>query len=121
MRKALSGLSVVELGQGISPAYCGKLFADLGADVVKVESPAGDEVRRRDRAASGGRAFVRDGLVLHLHTNKRSAALDPASAQIAGRCGPWSSGPIWSSSRAIGAAWPIGACAGMACMPAIPA
>ncbi len=64
MRRALSGVSVVELGRGIAPSYCGKLFADLGADVVKVETGAGT-------------AADRSALVLHLHTNKRSALLDP--------------------------------------------
>jgi crotonobetainyl-CoA:carnitine CoA-transferase CaiB-like acyl-CoA transferase len=71
MRNALSGLSIVELGGGIPPAYCGKLFADLGADVVKVEPPAGDELRRG----------ARSGAVLHLHTNKRSVTADAADPE----------------------------------------
>ena len=33
MRRALSGVTVVELAGGIAGAYCGKLFAGLGADV----------------------------------------------------------------------------------------
>lgn len=75
MRRALSGISVVELGNGIAAAYCGKLLADLGADVVKVEVGGGDEVRRPDGGATDGRS----GLVMHLHTNKRSVLLDPRS------------------------------------------
>lgn len=43
---ALSGLKVVEYGEFISGPYCGKLFADLGADVIKVEKPRlGDNAR----------------------------------------------------------------------------
>jgi crotonobetainyl-CoA:carnitine CoA-transferase CaiB-like acyl-CoA transferase len=80
MRRALSGLSVVELGRGIAPGYCGKLFADLGAEVVMVEDPAdaaGGELSRLDDGDgdSGGRS--RSGLALHLNTNKRSVALRP--------------------------------------------
>ncbi|MEE9279323.1 MAG: CoA transferase, partial [Myxococcota bacterium] len=39
MTGALDGLRVVEVGDFISAAYCTKLLADLGADVVKVEPP----------------------------------------------------------------------------------
>ncbi|GII90511.1 CaiB/BaiF CoA transferase family protein [Sinosporangium siamense] len=42
----LSGLSVIEIGQYISGPYAAKLLADMGADVVKVESPEGDPMRR---------------------------------------------------------------------------
>jgi crotonobetainyl-CoA:carnitine CoA-transferase CaiB-like acyl-CoA transferase len=68
MRRALGGVSVVELGEGIASAYCGKLFADLGADVVKLEVPVGAD----------GSTDGRDGLALHLNTNKRSVRVDPS-------------------------------------------
>lgn len=42
----LSGLQVVDLSSGLAGAYCAKLLADGGADVVKVEDPAGDPLRR---------------------------------------------------------------------------
>ncbi|ANJ28371.1 CaiB/BaiF CoA transferase family protein [Agromyces aureus] len=42
----LSGIRVIELGQYISGPYAAKLLADLGADVVKVEAPDGDPMRR---------------------------------------------------------------------------
>ncbi|WP_127794811.1 CaiB/BaiF CoA-transferase family protein [Agromyces sp. LHK192] len=45
-RGPLAGVRVVELGQYISGPYAAKLLADLGADVVKVESPDGDPMRR---------------------------------------------------------------------------
>ncbi len=39
MRQALSDVRVVELGTGVAASWCGKAFADIGADVVKVEPP----------------------------------------------------------------------------------
>ena len=47
---ALEGVRVVELGQMVSAPYCAKLFADYGADVLKVEPLGGDAARHRRRA-----------------------------------------------------------------------
>jgi crotonobetainyl-CoA:carnitine CoA-transferase CaiB-like acyl-CoA transferase len=68
VRQALSDLRVVEVGSGVAAGWCGKVFADLGADVAKVEPPGGDSLRA-DR-----------GLFAHLHTNKRSAVVEVAPA-----------------------------------------
>ncbi len=46
MQKPLEGIKVVELGIVLAAPYCGLLLSDLGADVIKVESPDGDETRR---------------------------------------------------------------------------
>ena len=45
MAPPLAGLKVVELARVLAGPFAGQLFADLGADVIKVESPAGDETR----------------------------------------------------------------------------
>ena len=42
---ALEGIRVIELGQQVSAPYCARLFADYGAQVIKVEPPAGDGYR----------------------------------------------------------------------------
>ena len=42
---ALSDVVVLELATGVAGPYCGKLFADLGAQVIKVEPPGGDPMR----------------------------------------------------------------------------
>lgn len=42
---ALAGLRVLEIGSGAALAYAGKLFADFGAEVIKVEDPDGDALR----------------------------------------------------------------------------
>jgi crotonobetainyl-CoA:carnitine CoA-transferase CaiB-like acyl-CoA transferase len=42
----LDGYTVIELSTGIAGSYCTKLLTDGGAQVVKVESPQGDPLRR---------------------------------------------------------------------------
>ncbi len=69
----LAGLRVVELGQVFAGPFAGMVFADLGADVVKVERvDGGDDARRM------GPPF-RDGDSINFHAfnrGKRSVALD---------------------------------------------
>jgi crotonobetainyl-CoA:carnitine CoA-transferase CaiB-like acyl-CoA transferase len=78
---------VLELAEGIAGSYCGKLFADLGADVVKVESPAGDPLRHQEGAPRGPDGLFRGGALLHLNTNKRSIVFDPSLAADRARLG----------------------------------
>src|ERR1700738_2576723 len=53
MSGALDGLRVIEIADEISGPYCGKLFVDLGADVIKIEGPEGDSLRRWGRFHGG--------------------------------------------------------------------
>ncbi|WP_416955243.1 CoA transferase [Streptomyces sp. Agncl-13] len=73
----LTGCSVVDLSTGIPGAYCTKLLADGGAQVVKVEPPEGDPLRRW--SASG--ATIRPGddgaLFSFLACSKESVVGDP--------------------------------------------
>src|SRR4249919_1116547 len=68
MRQLLSDVAVVEVSTEPAGSYCAKVFADLGADVVKVEPPGGDPQRLHPER------FV------HLNTNKRAVALAPDEA-----------------------------------------
>jgi crotonobetainyl-CoA:carnitine CoA-transferase CaiB-like acyl-CoA transferase len=73
---ALEGIRVVELGQMVSAPYCAKLFADFGADVVKVEPPAGDIARRCGPFPGDEPHIEKSGLHLFVNTSKRSVTLD---------------------------------------------
>jgi len=48
---------VLELCNGLAVSYCGKMFADAGADVVKVESPQGDSLRNWSAGGPSGALF----------------------------------------------------------------
>ncbi len=69
MRGVLSGIRVVEQGTFITGPCAGMMLADLGADVIKVESPEGDPYRsyQGDHYSPHFQAYNR---------NKRSIALD---------------------------------------------
>jgi len=73
----LDGVRVIDLTQCIAGPYCTKLFADYGAEVIKIERPGSGDVSRsmapfwRDEPRLEG-----SGLFLHLNTNKKSVAVD---------------------------------------------
>lgn len=74
---ALEGISVVELGQRVSAPYCARLFADYGADVVKVEPPVDGDVTRQWGPFPGDAPHPeKSGLFHFLNTNKRGITLD---------------------------------------------
>lgn len=72
----LSHLHVVEVGYGFAAAYTAKLFGDLGADVVKVESAGGDVTRTMGPFPGGRPDRETSGLFLYLNANKRGIVLD---------------------------------------------
>jgi len=88
MNGALSGLRVVEVGDFVSAAYCTKLLADLGADVIKVEPSAGDSARRYGPFRQDEPHPERSGLFIYLNTNKRGITLNlkvPTGRSVLGR------------------------------------
>ena len=70
------GLKVLDLGQGISAPFCAKMFADLGAQVVKVEPPTGDPARLLGPFPDDVPDPEQSGLYLALNTNKQGITLD---------------------------------------------
>ena len=81
--QGLDGVKVLELGHLVSAAYATKLMADLGADVIKVEEPAGDRARQRGPFPGGIVDPEKSGLFLYLNTNKRGITLDLRQEQEA--------------------------------------
>jgi crotonobetainyl-CoA:carnitine CoA-transferase CaiB-like acyl-CoA transferase len=76
----LQGICVIECGQRVSAAYAAKLMADLGAEVIKVEEPDGDEARRRGPYPGHVPHPEKSGTFLYLNTNKRGVTLNLHSA-----------------------------------------
>jgi crotonobetainyl-CoA:carnitine CoA-transferase CaiB-like acyl-CoA transferase len=74
---ALSHLRILELANSVTGEYCGKLLADFGAEVLKVELPGtGSDTRRVAPFAKAADGCESSGLFAYLNTNKRSVCLD---------------------------------------------
>ena len=73
---ALDGVKVIELGNTFAGPACGRLLADFGADVIKVEPPGGDPVRQMGKFFAG-----QSLLATSIQRGKRSIALDLKKAQ----------------------------------------
>jgi crotonobetainyl-CoA:carnitine CoA-transferase CaiB-like acyl-CoA transferase len=74
---ALEGIRVIELGQIVSAPYCARLFADYGADVIKVEPPRdGDIARQWGPFPQDQPDPEKSGLLFFMNTNKRGITLD---------------------------------------------
>jgi crotonobetainyl-CoA:carnitine CoA-transferase CaiB-like acyl-CoA transferase len=81
MMNILSHLRVIEFGSDIAGPYCAKLFADAGADVIKVESETGDPLRRR--AVHGEELEGKDSALFRfLNGSKRSVVGEPSDEAI---------------------------------------
>lgn len=77
----LSHLRVVEIGSSAATSYCARLFADFGADVQKIEPPAGDPLRRSAPLTPGGQS----AWFAFLNFNKSSIIIDSADPSATGR------------------------------------
>jgi len=74
---SLSVLRVLDLSESVAGAYCSKLLAGFGADVIKIERPAGGDPLRRYGPFPDSLPHSEKG-ALHLYVNagKRSITLD---------------------------------------------
>src|SRR5271167_3390535 len=73
----LTGYTVVDLSTGIAGAYCTKLLADGGADVIKVEPPEGDPLREWSSSGAIVPAGSDGALFSFLAGSKHSVVADP--------------------------------------------
>jgi crotonobetainyl-CoA:carnitine CoA-transferase CaiB-like acyl-CoA transferase len=72
----LQNIRVLDLTEEIVGPYATKLLADYGADVVKIEKPAGDSARQLGPFKGGDRHPDKSGTFFYFNTNKRSVVLD---------------------------------------------
>ncbi len=68
----LSGMRVIELAHIMAGPVCGLMLADMGADVIKVEKPTGDDTRRFVPPDIGGEAAA----YMMMNRNKRGISLN---------------------------------------------
>ncbi len=112
---ALAGLRVLDLTRVLAGPYCTMLLGDMGAEVVKVESPGGDDTRAWGPPHVGGEAAY----FLGVNRSKRSVVLDlarPENRETLGRMildsdvlvenyklgtlERWGFGPAWRAEHA---------------------
>ena len=79
-QQPLTGYRVLDLS-GPLGVYCGKLMADMGADVIKVEPPSGDPMRRIGPFVHDDPHPERSLYWLHFNTNKRGITLDLTASE----------------------------------------
>src|SRR5580693_7928365 len=68
---ALDGVRVLDFTTTIAGPHCGRLLADLGAEVIKIEAPEGDMMRARPPLRDGASTSFGQ-----LNTGKKSLVLD---------------------------------------------
>ena len=69
--KPLAGLRVIDLTQAMAAPFCSMNLADMGADVIKVEPPTGEDMRRGSASKNG-----HSGTFVTINRSKRGITLD---------------------------------------------
>lgn len=77
----LEGIRVIDLSRVLAGPFATMLLADLGADVIKIEPPGGDETRTWGPPWWGDQADGRSAYFASVNRNKRSVVLDLRTRQ----------------------------------------
>ena len=102
---ALHGLTVLDL-TGPEGQPCGRILADLGADVILIEPPSGSPSRRMAPFAHGEAGPDRSLFFVHFNTNKRGITLDlNATTDRPKSSLSWPKLPMWCWNPATRARW----------------
>jgi crotonobetainyl-CoA:carnitine CoA-transferase CaiB-like acyl-CoA transferase len=81
MHRGLAGIRVLDFSEQVAGPYCSKLLVDGGAEVIKVERPEGDSLRRW--SATGGELRGEDSaLFTYLNAGKQSVVGTAADAHV---------------------------------------
>jgi len=73
--RILADITVIDMTEGVAGPYAAMILSDMGANVIKVERPAGDWSRPADHDHVDGEA---NGQFIALNRNKRNIGLDAA-------------------------------------------
>lgn len=72
----LNGIKVIEFGQNLAGPYCGQILAFLGAEVIKIERPEGDDARRWGPPFVGEEDGAPAVIFVALNRGKKSIVID---------------------------------------------
>lgn len=70
-RNMLSGIKVIDLSRNLAAPFCTMILSDLGAEIIKVESPKGDDARTYGPFING-----KSGYFMSINRGKKSVTLD---------------------------------------------
>ena len=80
MSAPYSGMKVLELAN-VNGMYCGKILAGLGAEVIKIERPGGDDSRKMGPFFHGEKGVENSLSFIYLNTGKKDITLDLATPE----------------------------------------
>ena len=94
LERPLAGIRVADFSHVLAGPFCTRMLADLGAEVIKIETPDGD-LSRRLGARRGGMS----GYFMQQNCGKRNVSIDLKTSARARSRVPTSRAPATSSSR----------------------